>query len=197
MLYKTSCCFVWFLPWAQYLQGEALISTPPPLNETFMSRGRTDYWEIVTKWNFSFVQEIMMWRKVRITLNSMFLVMNVITADPSDPGRISLAYRDLSELPEGWNSKLGDHINVLDLSHNNFSYPFWLGRKACCSGVKSGLNCRILGHFFASNWIWMDPFDSIHFILQLTGYSKIAPKCVFVFSGVVDFSALWFKILAP
>lgn len=49
--------------------------------------------------------------------------MNSISwPDPSDPGRISLAYRDLSELPEGWHKKLsiGD-ITALDLSHNNLS----------------------------------------------------------------------------
>ena len=52
-------------------------------------------------------------------------MMNSISwPDPSDPGRISLAYRDLSKLPEGWHKKLsfGD-ITALDLSHNNLSYP--------------------------------------------------------------------------
>ena len=51
--------------------------------------------------------------------------MNSISwPDPSDPGRVSLAYRDLSELPEGWNKQLSfGHITVLDLSHNNLSYP--------------------------------------------------------------------------
>ena len=43
--------------------------------------------------------------------------------DPNSPGRISLAYRELTELPAGWNSKYDD-ITVLDLSHNNFTYPF-------------------------------------------------------------------------
>lgn len=55
--------------------------------------------------------------------NYVFLVMNSITLDPSDPGRISLAYRDLEKLPEGWLSKL-NNVTVLDLSHNNLSYPF-------------------------------------------------------------------------
>ena len=48
--------------------------------------------------------------------------MSSITLDPNDPGRISLAYRDLEELPEGWLSKL-NNVTVLDLSHNNLSYP--------------------------------------------------------------------------
>lgn len=51
--------------------------------------------------------------------------MNSITEDPNNPGRISLAYRNLTELPSGGNSKYGD-VNVLDLSHNNLSYPFYL-----------------------------------------------------------------------
>lgn len=40
--------------------------------------------------------------------------------DPSDPGRISLAYRNITELPEGYIETLGD-ITALDLSHNNLS----------------------------------------------------------------------------
>lgn len=60
-----------------------------------------------------------------VACHSEFFTMNSISwPDPSDPGRISLAYRDLSELPEGWHKKLsfGD-ITALDLSHNNLSYP--------------------------------------------------------------------------
>lgn len=51
--------------------------------------------------------------------------MNSISwPDPSDPGRISLAYRDLSQLPEGWQKELSfADITALDLSHNNLSYP--------------------------------------------------------------------------
>jgi len=48
--------------------------------------------------------------------------MSSTAPDPSDPERISLAYRDLTELPEDWISKLGD-VTLLDLSHNNLSYP--------------------------------------------------------------------------
>lgn len=48
--------------------------------------------------------------------------MNSVTIDPNNPGRISLAYRELTELPAGWDSKY-DNITVLDLSHNNFTYP--------------------------------------------------------------------------
>ena len=50
--------------------------------------------------------------------------MNTVTMDPNNPGRISLAYRELTELPTGWKSKYDD-ITVLDLSHNNFTYPFY------------------------------------------------------------------------
>ena len=49
--------------------------------------------------------------------------MNSVTTDPNNPGRISLAYRELTELPTGCISKYDD-ITVLDLSHNNFTYPF-------------------------------------------------------------------------
>lgn len=52
--------------------------------------------------------------------------MNSVTIDPNNPGRISLAYRELTELPAGWDSKY-DNITVLDLSHNNFTYP------SCCN----------------------------------------------------------------
>ena len=55
--------------------------------------------------------------------------MNTITLDPNNPGRISLAYRELTELPPGWNTKYGD-ITVLDLSHNNLTYPLNLELEA-------------------------------------------------------------------
>lgn len=48
--------------------------------------------------------------------------MNPIAVDPNNPGRISLAYRDLTELPIDWDGKFDD-ITVLDLSHNNLTYP--------------------------------------------------------------------------
>lgn len=41
-------------------------------------------------------------------------------SEAAEPGRISLAYRDLEEFPEEWIGKLAD-ITVLDLSHNNLS----------------------------------------------------------------------------
>nr|XP_058957577.1 leucine-rich melanocyte differentiation-associated protein-like isoform X2 [Pocillopora verrucosa] len=46
--------------------------------------------------------------------------MNPIAVDPNNPGRISLAYRDLTELPIDWDGKFDD-ITVLDLSHNNLT----------------------------------------------------------------------------
>lgn len=48
--------------------------------------------------------------------------MNPIAVDLNNPGRISLAYRDLTELPTDWDGKFDD-ITVLDLSHNNLTYP--------------------------------------------------------------------------
>ena len=51
--------------------------------------------------------------------------MDSVAPDPSDPERISMAYRGLDEVPDDWISKLSD-ITVLDLSHNNLSYPFSL-----------------------------------------------------------------------
>lgn len=51
-----------------------------------------------------------------------FSAMNPIVVDPNNPGRISLAYRDLTELPTDWDGKFDD-ITVLDLSHNNLTYP--------------------------------------------------------------------------
>lgn len=56
--------------------------------------------------------------------------MNSVTMDPNNPGRISLAYRELTELPTGWDSKFDD-ITVLDLSHNYFTYPFYNLRLDC------------------------------------------------------------------
>lgn len=61
---------------------------------------------------------------IAVPVLDIFHTMNTITLDPNNPGRISLAYRELTELPPGWNSKYGE-ITVLDLSHNNLTYPFY------------------------------------------------------------------------
>ena len=47
--------------------------------------------------------------------------------DPTRPERISLAYRGWKEIPAKITDKYGDSVTELDLSHNDFLYPFFPG----------------------------------------------------------------------
>ena len=49
--------------------------------------------------------------------------MNSAVYDAPHPGRISLAYRGLVEIPDSFFDK-SEEIRELDLSHNNLSDPF-------------------------------------------------------------------------
>ena len=46
-----------------------------------------------------------------------------MSVQPDDAGRLSLAYREIRELPHGVAEKYGKQVKELDLSHNQFTYP--------------------------------------------------------------------------
>ena len=49
-----------------------------------------------------------------------------VKMDPARPQHLSLAFRDLQEIPEEINTKYSGTVTELDLSHNRLPYPFRL-----------------------------------------------------------------------
>jgi len=102
--------------------------------------------------------------------------MSSTAPDSSDPERISLAYRDLTELPEDWISKLGD-ITLLDLSHNNLSDFHFLQDI-------TNLNTLILDNNNLTNHVKFPIMESLHTlwvnqnkITNLSAFIETVAKC--------------------
>lgn len=103
--------------------------------------------------------------------------MNSVTIDPNNPGRISLAYRELTDLPAGWNSKYDD-ITVLDLSHNNFTDFHFLQDF-------TQLNTLILDNNNLTNHVKFPYMESLHTfwvnqnkITNLSAFIETVAKCL-------------------